>query len=183
MHHHPPPANSHRPSHGGGPPETGATAVDPVCGMTVNPESARGQTTHDGQTYYFCSTHCLDKFRADPGRYTTPVATKAANEQTYTCPMHPEVRQAGPGACPKCGMALEPVGGPVPAAATEYVCPMHPEVVSDAVRVRARSAAWRSSRCVATAARTPNPELVDMTRRFWVGTALALPLFVMAMAT
>jgi len=190
MHHHPHPANSHAdphgPSHGGGPPEAGSTAVDPVCGMTVNPESARGQTTHDGQTYYFCSTHCLDKFRADPGRYTTHAAAPRVEEthivkETYTCPMHPEVRQAAPGACPKCGMALEPVGGPAPAAATEYVCPMHPEVVSPQPGSCPKCGMALEPR-TATAAEETNPELVDMTRRFCVSTALAIPLLLLAMS-
>jgi len=89
-------------------------ARDPVCGMTVNPDRAAGAFTYGGRVYHFCSKGCLAKFEADPERYllpaareTPPVEAPAAAE--YTCPMHPEVRQKGPGACPKCGMALEPV--------------------------------------------------------------------------
>ena len=95
--------------------------IDPICGMTVAPDSPR-RFAFDGATYYFCSDHCLKKFSADPVRYVVPAkaGTQAGgdahgldsrlhgNDATYTCPMHPEVRQPGPGTCPKCGMALEP---------------------------------------------------------------------------
>ncbi len=91
-----------------------AGAVDPVCGMTVDPQRAAGSSEYQGKTYYFCSKGCVAKFEADPERYLHPgakpqpmAAAPAASE--YTCPMHPEVRQPGPGACPKCGMALEPM--------------------------------------------------------------------------
>jgi P-type Cu+ transporter len=98
------------------PPQTSPTAqvVDPVCGMTITPEDSVGHVEHDGATYYFCSDSCLEQFRADPERFVgskrpaAPPAT-AAPDAEYTCPMHPEVRQRGPGACPICGMALEPV--------------------------------------------------------------------------
>ncbi len=95
--------------------ETPATAIDPVCGMTVTPESAAATATHDGETYLFCSTGCHAKFVADPESYLRPAdeADAAASPPAdpgaiYTCPMHPEVEQVGPGSCPKCGMALEP---------------------------------------------------------------------------
>ncbi len=85
--------------------------LDPVCGMTVDPQRAAGAVEHRGQKYYFCSKGCASKFEADPAKYLHPKSTQqpevAADE--YTCPMHPEVRQIGPGSCPKCGMALEPV--------------------------------------------------------------------------
>jgi len=91
-----------------------AGAVDPVCGMTVDPQRAAGSSEYKGKTYHFCSKGCVAKFEADPEKYLHPgakpeqmQAAPAASE--YTCPMHPEVRQPGPGACPKCGMALEPV--------------------------------------------------------------------------
>src|SRR3954469_561920 len=91
-----------------------ANVVDPVCGMTISPADAAGRIERDGQTYYFCSNGCLEKFKADPARYTgrdrpavAAVGTGAA-EAEYTCPMHPQVRQKGPGSCPICGMALEP---------------------------------------------------------------------------
>jgi Cu+-exporting ATPase len=122
--------------------------LDPVCGMTVDPASAAGAVEHAGKTYYFCSRHCAAKFQANPDRYLgqadmappppAPAGTK------YTCPMHPEIVQDGPGSCPKCGMALEPVQP--------------------------------------TLAEGPDPELVDMQRRFWIGAAFALPVFLIAMA-
>jgi Cu+-exporting ATPase len=87
--------------------------VDPVCGMTISPADSVGEVTHDGRTYYFCNDSCLERFKADPGEFVGPAAgAKAAAADPgaeYTCPMHPEVRQIGPGSCPICGMALEPV--------------------------------------------------------------------------
>src|SRR5215216_1986655 len=95
------------------------TALDPVCGMTVNPETAAGSFEYQGKTYYFCSTHCLHRFRENPESFLTKAAApppigitrpqptpKVA--QKYTCPMHPEIVRDGPGSCPICGMALEP---------------------------------------------------------------------------
>src|SRR3989449_725901 len=99
--------------------------------------------------------------------------------RVYTCPMHPEVRQPRPGSCPKCGMSLEPVGAPEPAARTEYVCPMHPQIV--------RSAPGSCPICgMALEPRTAtgeeeNAELKDMTRRFWVSVALSVPLLAFVM--
>ncbi|MBI2835256.1 MAG: heavy metal translocating P-type ATPase [Acidobacteria bacterium] len=143
----------------------GATVTDPVCGMTVDPAAAEFTLDLEGQTYYFCWRGCLEKFQADPARYTTPASptqhlapsTEQAAPSTerpvlatplskveYTCPMHPEIVRDEPGACPICGMALEP-------------------------------------RTV-TADELPNPELVDMTRRFWIGALLGLPVFGYAMA-
>ena len=88
--------------------------VDPVCGMTIDPADAVGDVTHDGQTFYFCNESCLERFKADPAQFTgggrqAEAATPSNNDAEYTCPMHPEVRQKGPGSCPICGMALEPV--------------------------------------------------------------------------
>jgi Cu+-exporting ATPase len=84
--------------------------IDPVCKMKVLPQTAAGHYDYQGKTYYFCATRCLERFRANPeqflGARPKPVETKSSI--TYTCPMHPEVRQQGPGSCPKCGMALEP---------------------------------------------------------------------------
>jgi Cu+-exporting ATPase len=158
-------------------------ATDPVCGMTVQPETAAAHADHQGVTYYFCSARCHGKFIAHPGDYAGEKQPGSAPEKgavTYTCPMHPEVRQQGPEPCPKCGMALEPVEAPVAASRTEYVCPMHPEIV--------RAAPGACPLCgMALEPRTtaleegPNPELVDMTRRFWVATALAIPVFASAM--
>jgi P-type Cu+ transporter len=93
--------------------EVGATARDPVCGMTVGTDAGARSAVHDGRTYYFCGEGCRTRFTADPKRYVTPAAPPPAERtrdtRTYTCPMHPEVRQVGPGSCPICGMALEPL--------------------------------------------------------------------------
>ncbi|HZP78645.1 MAG TPA: heavy metal translocating P-type ATPase [Pseudolabrys sp.] len=120
-------------------------AIDPVCGMSVDPATAKHRYQLQGETYYFCSAGCRAKFAADPQKYLGPKqAPEPMPEGTiYTCPMHPQIHQIGPGACPICGMALEP------------------EMV--------------------TADSGANPELVDMTRRFWIGLALALPVFVLEM--
>ncbi len=128
---------------------TPATVKDLVCGMDVVPGKARGgSATHEGHEYWFCNPKCREKFIADPAKYIAPApkapATAEEAQTIYTCPMHPEIRQKGPGNCPKCGMALEPE---TPTSAEEG----------------------------------PNPELVDMTRRFWVSTALAVPLLIVAM--
>ncbi len=143
------------------------TEKDPVCGMTVDPSRAAGSFVHEGKTYYFCSVHCLHKFKADPAAFlarkpvghgshgrghgekgsshgTHKAEDKKTNVSVHTCPMHPEVRQVGPGACPKCGMALEP------------------EVV--------------------TLDEAANPELVDMSRRLWICLLLTLPVFLSAMS-
>jgi Cu+-exporting ATPase len=93
-------------------PETAESVVDPVCGMTIDPADAVGQFDYKGQTYYFCAESCLEQFRENPEQFLNPDLHAAAPvdlEAEYTCPMHPEVRQKGPGACPICGMALEPV--------------------------------------------------------------------------
>jgi Cu+-exporting ATPase len=121
-------------------------AKDPVCGMTVDPHTAKHQAEHGGRTYYFCAAGCRTKFLADPMKYLNPAeaAAEPVPEGTiYTCPMHPEIRQVGPGPCPICGMALEPD--------------------------------------IITADAAPNPELADMTRRLWVGLALAAPVFILEM--
>src|SRR3954467_13580531 len=85
--------------------------IDPVCGMSVDPHATAHRLTHQGRPYYFCSAGCRSKFAADPARYLSPTATSAPPvpaDSIYTCPMHPQIRQVGPGACPICGMALEP---------------------------------------------------------------------------
>ncbi|MHB1056533.1 MAG: heavy metal translocating P-type ATPase [Rhodanobacter sp.] len=101
--------NAHACCHGGA--ETSPMATDPVCGMTVDPRTAKHRTEHDGHTHYFCAARCREKFEADPAAYLderqAPPAAPAGT--VYTCPMHPEVQQVGPGDCPKCGMALEPM--------------------------------------------------------------------------
>jgi P-type Cu+ transporter len=159
--------------------------------MTVDPEHTAGTSVHEGKTYYFCSKTCLKHFRADPGKYTGPRSTGEAPQHTpapmasdavaYTCPMHPEVRQRGPGACPTCGMALEPITLSAPTTTVEYTCPMHPEIVRQEPGFCPICGMALEPRTV-TVEDEANPELRDMTRRFWVSLALTFPLLVMAMA-
>lgn len=121
------------------------TEIDPVCGMTVNPATAAGKYDHNGKTYYFCSNGCLTKFGNNPESFLKPKPkdNDIPTDVEYTCPMHPQIVQIGPGSCPICGMALEP------------------KVISldDG----------------------PDPELVDMQRRFWICAVLTLPAFMLAM--
>jgi len=118
--------------------------IDPVCGMTVDPHTAKHRADYQGHSYYFCCAGCKTKFTADPQKYLGEREPEPVVEGAiYTCPMHPEIRQVGPGACPICGMALEPE--------------------------------------LASADSGPNPELADMTRRFWIGLVLALPVMVLEM--
>ncbi|MGH6661318.1 MAG: heavy metal translocating P-type ATPase [Rhodospirillales bacterium] len=127
-------------------------AKDPVCGMTVDPATSRHRYDYQDQAYYFCCGGCLEKFKADPDSYLKPkkapaeaTKAKAPAGAKYTCPMHPEIVRDGPGDCPKCGMALEPMTVTAASTAEE------------------------------------NPELVDMTRRFWVGTGFTVPIVILAM--
>jgi Cu+-exporting ATPase len=164
---------------------TGETAKDPVCGMNVDPAAAEHRHEHEGVTYFFCCGGCLEKFRESPEAYLSP-APKAPPQpaekgRIYICPMDPEVRQEGPGACPKCGMALEPDQVIAPVAKTEYVCPMHPEVVRDEPGACPICGMALEPRTV-TAEEEANPELVDMTRRFWVSLVLAAPVLFVAMS-
>ncbi|MBI0537448.1 heavy metal translocating P-type ATPase [Roseomonas sp. KE2513] len=135
--------------HGPGPAADPGLVTDPVCGMKVDPATSKHRLEHAGTTFHFCSAGCRTKFQADPEKYLklkdaaaapAPAPRKGA---IYTCPMHPEIRQEGPGNCPICGMALEPL-----------------EVTAEAA---------------------PNHELADMTRRFWIGLALALPVVILEM--
>ena len=131
--------------------EPPAEVLDPVCGMTIEPADAVGSVDYNGERYYFCHPSCLTRFKADPEEFlaTKPDSGDTAPSPpgtTYLCPMDPEVRQDHPGACPKCGMALEPDLTTMAQSRVEYTCPMHPEVVRARSRARARSAAWPSSR-------------------------------------
>jgi P-type Cu+ transporter len=130
--------------------ESQTVARDPVCGMQVDPATSKHRFDHRGESFHFCSAGCRTKFAANPGKYLTKSEPPAAASHAdvpkgaiYTCPMHPEVRQVGPGSCPICGMALEPE--------------------------------------IASLDAEPNPELADMTRRFWIGAVLALPPVVLEM--
>ncbi|MGI8883333.1 MAG: heavy metal translocating P-type ATPase, partial [Pyrinomonadaceae bacterium] len=122
--------------------------VDPVCGMSVAPETAAGTYDYKGESFYFCSTGCLNKFKQNPASFLEMKTEKNLEAESqgveYTCPMHPEIVQIGPGSCPKCGMALEPK--------------------------------------VLTLDDKPDPEYVDMKRRFWISAVLTVPVFVLAMA-
>jgi len=146
--------------------------------MAVDPASAEHRAGHGGETYYFCCSGCRDKFAADPARYlgNKPAATSAPGG-THTCPMHPDVKQAGPGDCPQCGMALEPA---VPKRNVEYTCPMHPEIVQDHPGDCPKCGMALEPR-TATPQSGPNPELVAMTRRLWVSAPLAAVLLLLTM--
>ncbi len=199
--------------------------MDPVCGMTVDSDTAKHKLEHAGRTYYFCCAQCLEKFRTTPGRYsgsiksqplvqrvqigaakptvhiTTPSQLVGLGGQrqpsldardsvdqpaperrgAYVCPMCLEVRQSTPGPCPKCGMALESEM-PTAAATVEYTCPMHPEVVRPhpgACPICGMALEPRTLAAVAEA----NPELRDMSRRFWISLTLTTPLLVVAMGS
>src|SRR5438034_2844439 len=162
-----------------------ATDRDPVCGMTVQVDSQH-RAEHGGREYLFCGAGCKRKFEVDPERYLhgtgTPVPHSVAaptnDEALYTCPMHPEVRQHGPGACPKCGMALEPVQAAAPATKVEWTCPMHPQIVRDGPGSCPICGMALEPR-TASLDKEENPELVDMRRRFFVSAALAAPLLLM----
>jgi Cu+-exporting ATPase len=182
-----------------------AVERDPVCGMNVNPATAKHIHEHDGKKYYFCSAGCVEKFKANPGKYlvapsshpTTkhPAAAdvqgptsviesrkpEAGSPPSYVCPMCPEVHEPRPGACPSCGMALEP-DIPLASTRTEYTCPMHPEIVRPGPGSCPICGMALEPRTV-TAAQEENPELRDMTRRFWVGVVLTVPLLAIAMAS
>jgi Cu+-exporting ATPase len=164
-------------------------ALDPVCGMTVNGQTAAGLIEHEGATYFFCSPHCLETFRKDPGRFVKSPALEAGPhpksiaiaKNEYTCPMHPEIRQDRPGSCPKCGMSLEPSGVTSPTTKTKYTCPMHPEIVQDGpgfcpicgMALEPRTVGVQEER---------NEELEHMTRRFRIGVILTTPLLLLAMS-
>jgi len=156
----------------------GARVRDPVCGMTVDPATAKHSVEHAASTYYFCCGGCANRFRQDPAAALAKGTAQPPARGKYICPMCPGVESAVPAACPKCGMALEPAA---PARKTlQYACPMHPEIV--------RNEPGACPKCgmalepVALAAEERNPELDDMTRRFWVGAVLTLPLLALAMA-
>ncbi len=139
-------AQGHAHDHGAVAQDDTHKVKDPVCGMIVDPHTAQHKAEHAGRPYYFCSAGCRAKFLAEPESYLDPAAAEVVpilEGTVYTCPMHPEIRQDGPGSCPICGMALEPV----------------------LVSLEAE----------------PNVELIDMSRRFWIGLVLAIPVFILEM--
>jgi Cu+-exporting ATPase len=170
--------------------------------MSVEAERAAGSHIYNGQTYYFCSQHCLAKFKEDPAKFLkSPTVghaahglghshaqparqlpkSSAAEHGVYICPMDAEVRESKPGACPKCGMALELAAPAAPSVPTKYVCPMHPEIV------RAEPGACPICGMVLEPRNVildeeANPELVEMTRRFWVGVVFSAPVAFLAMS-
>ena len=201
------------------------SAIDPVCGVTVDPARAPGKQKHGEETYYFCSRRCMVKFIANPDAFLKPgpqevpdpsaveismhraakgvqtsstgadapeisadrvaessqPAKKDHEAGVYVCPMDPEVRQDKPGPCPKCGMALEPEAPAAPLVKTEYVCPMHPEIVRPEPGACPICGMALEPRTV-TLEEEANPELVDMTRRLWVGVVLSMPIMFLAMS-
>jgi Cu+-exporting ATPase len=163
--------------------------IDPVCGMTVDPAAAAGSFDYRGLTYYFCNPSCLERFKAEPAAFvadagaTEPLTLKSvADTRAYVCPMDAEVRKPEPGACPKCGMALEPdLSNPAALMKVEYTCPMHPEIVRDQPGACPICGMALEPRMVGLED-APNPELVDMTRRFWIAMTLGAPVFLLTMA-
>jgi P-type Cu+ transporter len=186
-----------------------AAEKDVVCGMTVDPDRAAAQSAHNGRTFYFCSKGCAAKFAAAPEKYLdapaapahgndfivpsagiailntaptgqepTPKQKKAAE---YICPMDPEVREDRPGACPKCGMALEPAVPIQPESRVEYTCPMHPQIIRSVpgfCPICGMALELRD----AVVDQEEDPELVSMTRRFWTSVALTIPILALAMS-
>jgi P-type Cu+ transporter len=161
------------------PPAAPGDVVDPVCGMTVRPDAAFAHAEYNGQTYYFCGQGCANRFRANPAQFlkdartTAPVEGPGLAGRDYTCPMDPDVRRKEPGACPKCGMALEPVI-PGPTTKTEWTCPMHPEIVRDGPGSCPICGMALEPRVV-TLDET-NTELDDMTRRFRLSLLFTAPI-------
>jgi Cu+-exporting ATPase len=164
-------------------------ASDPVCGMEVDPAIAPASIEGDGTRLYFCSNRCAAKYRAAPEKYQELKAANAASSPSpkydlqaeCTCPMHPEIRQAAPGNCPKCGMALESAVVTTPIERIEYTCPMHPQIVRDAPGSCPICGMALEPREVT--AQEINPELVDMTRRLWSSAALAAPMLALMVSS
>jgi len=168
---------------------------DPVCGMKVSDKSQHA-FQHDGTRYYFCSVSCKNKFQNDPETFLhqnssqefmqlKPLAkTKQslrASTLMYTCPMHPEIRQQGPGSCPKCGMALEPELPQEMISKQVWTCPMHPEIIRDQPGTCPICGMALEPQTVSGDA-NEDPELRNMSRRFWISAVLSLPLVMIAMS-
>lgn len=157
------------------------TPQDPVCGMVVADRENAPTFHHQGEDYFFCSTRCQQKFVDNPDKYLHPEEhqEEQPSGQPYTCPMHPDVRNDGSGACPICGMALEPFYVGLPTK-KEWTCPMHPEVLQDEPGSCPICGMALEPRIV-TLEEGEDPELIDMTRRFWLGVILSIPVVIIAM--
>ena len=172
--------------------------IDPVCHMNIEPENAAGKSEHNGKTVYFCSEYCKETFDKDPEKFPLEDAVHqqaehdaghehhdhshhdSGSDVVYVCPMHPDVKKMGPASCPTCGMGLEPLE-PVIVTKQEYVCPMHPEVVKDEQGSCPICGMALEPRTV-TLREEENPELTDMSRRFWISTIFSLPLLLFTMS-
>ncbi len=156
--------------------------IDPVCGMTVTAASEH-RFRFEAVDYFFCCDGCRQKFSTDPAGYLSGEAQAAAAVPVpgalYICPMCPEVEEDHPASCPSCGMALEVSGPPLPTTRTEYTCPMHPEIVQDQPGDCPKCGMALEPRTVEVEEK--NEELIDMSRRFWVGLAFSLPVFALTM--
>ncbi|MGB5421522.1 MAG: heavy metal translocating P-type ATPase [Desulfobacterales bacterium] len=154
---------------------------DPVCGMEVSDADSVFACGFKGSQYYFCSRNCRERFEAAPEKYLNSEADSGETEGlTYTCPMHPEVRQEAPGDCPKCGMTLEPETPEVTGQKTEWTCPMHPEVVRGEPGDCPKCGMALEPRTVSNG-EEENQEYIYMRNRFWVSAVLSLPLVLIAM--
>jgi P-type Cu+ transporter len=174
-----------------------STERDPVCGMNVNASTAKYIQQDEYGKHYFCSQSCLHQFAAAPEKFLNKtdrgdqhgaatqmrpeVPQRDSETRTYVCPMCPEVHELKPGACPSCGMALES-NVPIAASRTEYTCPMHPEIVRSEPGSCPICGMALEPRTV-TAAFEENPELRDMSRRFWISLVLTVPLLAIAMGS
>ena len=170
-----------------------ATVRDPVCGMEVDPKTATVTIERDGESFYFCSTHCRDEFvgkgEAEAGGHASghgddhspneTAKTDDAPAKKYFCPMCEGIESDTPGSCPKCGMALE--RNPTFRQATTYTCPMHPQVEQDRPGHCPICGMTLEPKSCSAGSDEEDAELRDMTRRFWIGAALGLPVFLLAM--
>ncbi|MDH3701709.1 MAG: heavy metal translocating P-type ATPase [Alphaproteobacteria bacterium] len=164
-----------------------AATIDPVCGMAVDSATAKHRVQHEGAEYCFCSAGCADKFSGEPAHYLNNAGEPAGDtairkgpgEDAYFCPMCPGVSSDTPDICPKCGMALESTAV-LTNTKTQYTCPMHPEVLRDEPG-ECPICGMALEPVTVTVDAPPNPELIDMTRRFWIGAVLTAPLLVITM--
>ena len=163
-------------------------ATDPVCSMSTDSPDSYIPYEYRGETYYFCSEHCLKKFQDNPEQYLHVEAQESKDASApqkdkgsvYTCPMHPEIRQESPGECPKCGMHLEPAVPKREETKIGWTCPMHPEIVRYEAGDCPKCGMALEPRTV-TAEEEENQEYIYMRNRFWVSAVLTLPVLLSAM--